>query len=51
MRVQKEWEDRVVMEVADIGVGFPADLDFRRTGSLGLQVVVPYSKISGERSS
>ena len=40
VRVQKEREDRVMMEVADNGVGFPADLDFRRTGSLGLQVVV-----------
>ena len=40
VRVQKEQEDRVMMEVADNGVGFPADLDFRRTGSLGLQVVV-----------
>ena len=40
VRVQKEQEDRVMMEVADNGVGFPADLDFRQTGSLGLQVVV-----------
>ncbi|WP_339380108.1 CHASE domain-containing protein [Aromatoleum evansii] len=29
----------VVLEVADDGVGFPGDLDFRNTASLGLQLV------------
>jgi two-component sensor histidine kinase len=33
-----------MLEVADDGVGFPAGLDFRRTDSLGLQIVVSLVK-------
>jgi two-component sensor histidine kinase len=29
----------VILSVRDTGIGFPADLDFRRTESLGLQLV------------
>ena len=32
-------EGQIVLIVRDTGVGFPADMDFRRTGSLGLQLV------------
>jgi PAS domain S-box-containing protein len=32
-------EGNVVLTVRDTGVGFPADVDFRRTDSLGLQLV------------
>jgi PAS domain S-box-containing protein len=32
-------EGNVVLAVRDTGVGFPADVDFRRTDSLGLQLV------------
>jgi two-component sensor histidine kinase len=32
-------DGHAVLVVADTGVGFPADTDFHRTGSLGLQLV------------
>lgn len=37
-------DGQVMLEVADDGVGFPAGLDFRRTDSLGLQIVVSLVK-------
>lgn len=42
-------EGRVLLEVADNGVGFPAGLDFRQTDSLGLQIAVSLVKnLEGE---
>lgn len=34
-----KWNDKFLLMVKDDGVGFPDDLDFRNTGSLGLQLV------------
>ncbi len=32
--------DQVMLTISDNGIGFPGDLDFRNTQSLGLQLVV-----------
>ena len=37
-------EDGYVLRVTDDGVGFPADLDFRQTTSLGLQLVIIFAE-------
>jgi len=37
----------VVLEVADNGVGFPADLDFRGAGTLGLKLVAIFTEQVG----
>lgn len=37
-------DDRFVMKVADNGIGFPKDIDFRSTQSLGLQLVKVLTK-------
>jgi two-component sensor histidine kinase len=39
VEMQEEHEAHVVLIVSDNGVGFPKDLDFRETGSLGLKLV------------
>lgn len=37
-------DGRVMLEIADDGVGFPAELDFRQTESMGLQIAVSLVK-------
>ena len=37
-------EEGYVLRVTDDGVGFPADLDFRQTTSLGLQLVIIFAE-------
>ncbi|MGD2092421.1 MAG: histidine kinase dimerization/phosphoacceptor domain -containing protein [Candidatus Aminicenantes bacterium] len=37
--IRSETPDMVTLEVSDNGIGLPADLDFRETQSLGLQLV------------
>lgn len=35
----KSLDGRILLEVSDNGIGFPEDLDWRNTESLGLQLV------------
>jgi two-component sensor histidine kinase len=39
IEMSMDHDDRFVLVVSDNGVGFPKDLDFRETGSLGLKLV------------
>ena len=39
INIHPESEDRLVMAVGDDGIGFPAEMDFQNTESLGLQIV------------
>jgi len=39
IELQAEHDQKVILRVVDTGVGFPAELDFRQTDSLGLQLV------------
>ncbi len=39
IRLRREKDGSLELRVADDGVGFPEGLDFRRTGSFGLQIV------------
>lgn len=42
--LKSDQPDHYILTVADNGTGFPADLDFRRTKSLGLQLVCNLTK-------
>ena len=40
IRMRSDYEGRVVFAVRDNGIGFPEDIDFRDTKSLGMQLVI-----------
>jgi PAS domain S-box-containing protein len=37
--LHQDKDDQIILEIQDNGIGFPQDLDFRQTESLGLQLV------------
>jgi two-component sensor histidine kinase len=39
IRLEKTSDNEIAMSVSDDGIGFPEDMDFRNTKSLGLQLV------------
>jgi PAS domain S-box-containing protein len=45
--VKPEGEDGYVLTVSDTGVGFPEDVDFRKTDTLGLELVAMLTKQLG----
>jgi two-component sensor histidine kinase len=47
IRLTRNAQQQGVLEIGDDGVGLPADLDFRRTESLGLQLVTILAKQLG----
>ena len=44
IELHRKNDQEIVMRVSDDGVGFPPDLDFRRTESLGMQLVVDLTR-------
>lgn len=39
VRMQRDQNDKYILSIADNGIGFPQEIDFRKTGTLGLQLV------------
>jgi len=44
IELRQESDQQVVLRIGDDGVGFPPDLDFRHTESLGMQLLVDLTK-------